>query len=309
MKRTSVRRSKKLVELPGIFAAFEEERERERALRRSLIEALEGECRRGHVRQRKSFQFDKELSALALAYLGGTPIKPRNEFGPDFHLQIGTTPEQIKVVLLEHLLEVISHNIAKLARRNNPDALQLLAKGAIALVRRLNQFARYKPQVEALRPLTRLMEVWPVLKSKHARFSQNEADYFGPLQLGEDLERNFSEDAKWSPDSLAAQFWEEIHDVRTRFRTMFDERSAVYLVLASHDKFLKRALELRPFKEPGAWKKWAQLAKERCLEKMEASEPFRNWIIAKIPRSKRARDWPSWLTTEFNRKFANMSRG
>jgi hypothetical protein len=239
-----------------------------------------------------------------MAFVGDTPIQLGNEHEWRFQPETGTTLEQVKVATLSHLLEIVSHNIEKLSRHGNAGAIQLLAKTAIYLVRRLNEFARYKPYFKALRPITRTIEVWPVLKSKHLRFSENEADFFGPLQLGEDLERNFSHNARWSRDSLAARLWSEINDVRTRFT----KRNGVVLILASHDKFLKRALDLPPFSEPGAWKQWAQLAKERCLQKMEASDLFRDSIIAKFPTSKRARDWKSWLTTEFRRKFANMSR-
>ena len=233
-----------------------------------------------------------------------------------------------------------------MAESGNADSLRLLATTSINLVRRLNQLVRLKLYAKTLLPLSRKSEVWPVLLGVNETTNRAEAGILGSLQLAQGLERNFSSKAKWSDQTMAASFWREIDDVRTRFagtiapslpilskkqaeallktlvsptietcdaenvRSKSTIASIVEASLLSKDKlkFIRDALALPPFDQPGASKQWADLAKDRVVRQMKTSKEFHAAIIAELPRSKQKGNFQSWLTTEFRRKFASMSK-
>lgn len=323
--------------------------EHEAAIRRNLIAKLKHERRPSDPGQTESDNWDKEFVNLALAFLGdpATQLEVGNSLHAASILGAAATAEQVKMALLNYLLKLVTHNLVDLAQSRNADAIRLLAAASIDLVGKLNELARNARDKQALLPISRMSEVWPVLMSLEPAFNQNEAAFFGSLQVAQGLERNFSSKARWSRKSRAADFWKEIEDARTKYRGMIapslpalskeqveavlkaialptfkppacEDRadlanrrfSAVSILALSKEetKFVSKALALPPFNQPGAWKQWADLAKDICVRKMKRSKNFRNSIISEIPRSKGEQYWTSWLTTEFRRKFRNMSQ-
>lgn len=277
-----------------------------------------------------------------------TRLDVGNSFHLASPLTAEATAEQVRIALLDYLLKLVTDNLVRMADSGNADAIRLLAATAIDFVKQLNELAGFKRHVNALLPFSRRSEVWPVLLSLNAAFNKNEAGVIGSLQLAQGLERNFSANAKWSHKTMAAFFWKEIDDVRIKYRGKIapsspalskeqveaflkelarptfkppvacEDRadlansgnSAVLICTLSKEKteFVRKALALPTFNQPGASKQWADLAKERVVAQMKMSKDFHTLIIAKLPKSKQKRGWQGRLTTEFRRKFANMSQ-
>lgn len=296
---------------PKINALFDSITQQQSAIRRNLIAKLEQkECLAGPGRT-ESDKWDKELVNLELAFLGdtATQLDVGNSLNITSTLDAEATADQVRIAVLKYLLKLVTHNLVRLAKSGNADAIFLLAATGIDLVRNLNKLARFMNHAKALRPFAHLCEVWPVLKSKNSNLSDNEQDFFGSLQIGKGLKRNFSRPARWALDSFASKLWEEIDDVRERYRNRGAALQLIHMGLSDSEKeFVDQSLNLQPFDQPQASKMWADLAKKRCVQRMKESKEYRRFVEKTAPnKKKQSPALEGWLTTDLRRKFANMS--
>jgi hypothetical protein len=188
----------------------------------------------------------------------------------------------------DYVAEIVSqraeeamHLLAGEAERGNRDAATAFAMITVRLVGKLNALADSTP--DALKSFARSQISWPVLKSPHRHFTQQEDDYFRALGVGQDAPWKTDESADWSPHDpagkLAVEICRELNDVQRNWRFIGSFRP-----LADWESL---AAKLPRFSgKTAAVAQWERAVRAFAKAHPEKLPPLNK----RVPKSKRRRD-------------------
>jgi hypothetical protein len=197
----------------------------------------------------------------------------------------GFVPDENKT-WKEYAAEVLSaqtrleiENLKWIVQERYPNAIEALAALALDTAKTLNRLALNESHTSRLRGFARKQIAWPVFKSPHRYFSQEESLYFNALEVGADDPRKIEQFARWNPNDEAGKLALESYDEINRAR----QYPILILLQGSACPAWKRAaLNLPPFsQEKQVVLKWFNVAKEYFQLHSEKLD------LLQIPASKR----------------------
>jgi hypothetical protein len=191
-------------------------------------------------------------------------------------------------------------NLKWIVQEGYADAIEVLASLALDTVKALNELALNQSYTSGFRPFARNQITWPVFKSPHTAFGEQESDYFKALEVGADHPWKIEQFAKWDPEDEAGKLAVESYDEINRARRL---PTLIFLQGAACPTWKRSALELPPFsRERHVVLEWFNVARQYFL-----LHPGKLRLL-KVPASKRKRRGiSSHAFTMLREKYLSMA--
>ncbi len=195
----------------------------------------------------------------------------------------GTSWRDYAAPVLRSRLSRVLYHLTPLAIAGDKEAVEALASAAIEAVAVISNLAQTKP--ELLRPFARKQRRWPVFKSTHLYFGEDEdavMKLLDKLQQGEDCPIKIA-GGRWNPKDTLGEIALKIFD---RFEATRVSQKLFPLIHSSH--FDSKIFGLSDF-GPTTWPLWAEVA-ESYVKAHYSSPRAIEFLNALLDNSQSKRD-------------------